>query len=834
VGSAGQRRAVRKPRARPNGGVSRPAPPPAAALYRAVLQTTLDGCVVADLSGRILDVNDVYARMSGYSRAELLRMRVSEIEISESPQDVAAHLAKLARLGSDRFETLHRRKDGSTYPAEISVQLLRRPQRFLALVRDLSERHRAMRALRESEQRFQLFMDHFPGLAYIKDERLAVLFANLGFQRYLGISPAAIAGKQGDEFFPSEFAAAIAADDGQVLASGQTREVEESFAGRIWATHKFPIPRADAPPLLGGVTLDITARRQAEEALRQSNWLLLEAQRVAHLGAYDLDVLAGVWSSSPVLDEIFGIDAGHPRDVAGWLAIVHPEERDEMRRYFAEHVIGARRRFDKEYRILRPSDSQERWVHGRGQLFFDLAGRPLRMVGTIQDITERRQREQEKLELERRLLHAQKLESLGVLAGGIAHDFNNLLMSILGNLDLALLKLPDPEAARASVEQAVSAVRRSADLARQMLAYAGRAPFVIAALDLNVLVRENAELLRTTVARSIALELRLAPQLPRVRADAAQIQQLVMNLITNAAEAIGDAPGVITLRTGVAELDAAALARNRLGSAPPAGRYAYVEVADTGVGMDAETQRRIFEPFFTTKLHGRGLGMAVAHGVVRGHEGALFVDSAAGAGTTVRALFPAHEAAPEPREPPLSGTAPEPSPPDALHGTVLLVDDEDLVRSVVQQLLEHFGLAVLATRDGQEGVELFRRHAEQVACVLLDLSMPRMDGLAALREMARIKPGVKGHPRERLRAAGRPAPVRRPGARGLHSEALRRARAVRDAARHPRTFDLRLLGRPPAARSRASAETRSGGRMPLKMAPGIGSAASQTHFIEGA
>ena len=310
----------------------------------------------------------------------------------------------------------------------------------------------------------------------------------------------------------------------------------------------------------------------------------------------------------------------------------------------------------------------------------------------------------------------------------------------------------------------MSAVRLSADLARQMLAYAGRAPFVVKPLDLGALVTENAELLRTTVARSISLELRLAPQLPHVRADAAQVQQLVMNLITNAAEAIGDAPGVITLTTGVVELDSAALARTRLGDAPPAGRYVFLEVSG----------------------HGRGDGRGDAAPAVRA---VLHAPSSTGAGWA----WPSPTASSAATTAPCSSTArrararrcgrsfprvtrcgaprgvglrwrPGPSQLGALRGTVLLVDDEDLVRSVVQQLLEHFGLTVIAGRDGEEGVELFRRHADQVACVLLDLSMPRMDGLAALREMARIRPGVKA-----ILASGyaRQDALRRFGGQGL-------------------------------------------------------------------
>ena len=620
-------------------------------------------------------------------------MQVSDLEVGELPQEVAAHLERVARLGQDRIETVHRRKDASTYPAEISVRLLRRPRRFLALVRDLSERRQAERALRESEQRFQLFMDHFPGLAYIKDERLATLFANRGFLRYLGIQPREILGKEGREFFPRQFAEAIAEDDRRVLASGETREFEESFAGRLWATHKFPIPRGDAPPLLGGVTLDISARREAEEALRQSNGLLLEAQRVAHLGAYDLDIPAGLWTGSPVLDEIFGIDAAYRRDVAGWLAIVHPEDREEMGRYLAQHVIAAHLRFDREYRIVRCSDGEQRWVHGRGQLFFDAAGTPVRMVGTIQDISERRQREQEKLELERRLLHAQKLESLGVLAGGIAHDFNNLLM--------ADPRQPGPGPARSCARGVARAPASSWP--------SGRAPGARGpdAADARLLgpgrVRRRAarpqragrgECRAAATCRSPRTRsagARASRGCQRSQADAAQIRQVIMNLITNAAEAIGDGPARSRSAPVSRDCDAADLSRSRLGRRRlPPGRYVFVEVADTGC-RDGQPRRcdRLFDPFFTTKFTGRGLGMSAVLGIVRGHQGAILVNTTVGQGTTIRVLFPLSQALVVSRTiRPLS--PPEPSVPDQSRA-ILVVDDEEAVRRACLRFVARLG-----------------------------------------------------------------------------------------------------------------------------------------------
>jgi signal transduction histidine kinase len=356
-------------------------------------------------------------------------------------------------------------------------------------------------------------------------------------------------------------------------------------------------------------------------------------------------------------------------------------------------------------------------------------------------IAERRRSEAERMELERRLLHAQKLESLGVLAGGIAHDFNNLLQAILGNLDLALEGLPGDAPARESVESSKVAAHRATDLTRQLLAYSGKGRFIVKALDLSALVRENAHFLRASVPRTVALELQLEPGLPPIEADAGQIQQVVMNLITNAADAIGAAPGTIALATSVRPFDEAQLRRSRTPDVPRAGRFVALEVRDTGCGMEASTLERLFDPFFSTKGAGRGLGMSALLGIVRGHGGALIVESAPGAGTTVHALFPAMEGARAGEE--IAPAEEEKGVRPPLTGAVLVVDDEEVVRGVCRAMVRSLGFEVLTAADGREAVELFRANVGRVGAVLLDVSMPRMDGMATLDELRRIDPAVR-------------------------------------------------------------------------------------------
>ncbi|MGC4000799.1 MAG: response regulator [Anaeromyxobacter sp.] len=355
---------------------------------------------------------------------------------------------------------------------------------------------------------------------------------------------------------------------------------------------------------------------------------------------------------------------------------------------------------------------------------------------------EARRADAERLELERRLLHAQKLESLGILAGGVAHDFNNLLQAMQGNLDLAMGDLTPDAPAREPLRQAVRAARRATDLTRQLLAYSGKGRFVVRPLELGALVRENAHMLRASVPHTCAIAVHLAEGLPPIEADVGQLQQVVMNLITNAADAIGARPGTITITTGRRAGGPGALEGNRVADARPAEAYVALEVADDGCGMDQATLARIFDPFFSTKAVGRGLGMPALLGIVRGHGGALFVDSTPGRGTRVKVLFPVRPGATAPAEA-APHLTPAPLRPPPAAGTVLVVDDEELVRRAAESMVRRLGMPVLAASGGQEAVALIRARPGEVRLVLLDLSMPGMDGLATLDALLAIAPGLR-------------------------------------------------------------------------------------------
>ena len=346
--------------------------------------------------------------------------------------------------------------------------------------------------------------------------------------------------------------------------------------------------------------------------------------------------------------------------------------------------------------------------------------------------------EEERRKLEVQLQQTQKLESLGVLAGGIAHDFNNLLTGMLGYADLALLELPAGSQACHFITEVVNGARRAAELTKQMLAYSGKGHFVVEPLNLSTLTEDMTRLLQISISKKCVLKYDFTPDLPAVEADAVQMRQIIMNFIINASEAVGGQSGVIAVSTGVMHCDRAYLSETYLDEKLPGGQYVYLDVADTGCGMSPETRAKIFDPFFTTKFTGRGLGLSAVLGIVRGHRGAIKVCSELGKGTTFRVLLPATTQS-------VRADARRETVTNEWHGsgTVLIVDDELVSRLVAIEMIKRMGFTVLAAADGREGVEVFRRESEKIRLVLLDLTMPQLDGDEAFREMRRIRADVR-------------------------------------------------------------------------------------------
>jgi signal transduction histidine kinase len=446
------------------------------------------------------------------------------------------------------------------------------------------------------------------------------------------------------------------------------------------------------------------------------------------------------------------------------IELVKPEHRPLLQRfpYYSYIVVPLKARGSVLGALGLVSTSpgrhfdDEDWSHLQ-----DLADRAALAIANAHLVAELESEFQRRREAEERMQHAQKLESLGVLAGGIAHDFNNLLVGILGNASLAREEMASDAPGAAALRQVEATARRASELTRQLLAYSGKGRFVVEPTDLSELVRDLGQLLGVTVSKKARIVFDCAEGLPRVDCDATQIRQVVMNLMANASDAIGDGDGTVTLRTGLMQADRDWLAETWIDDGLQPGPYVFVEVQDSGAGMDEATQRRIFDPFFSTKGAGRGLGLAAVLGIVRGHRGAIRLQSEPGRGSTVRVLFPPatprRDLSGEFSVPPRSWRPAAGAPARAAARTILFADDEETVRSVASRVLERHGYQVIQAADGRQALELFLQRESEIDLVLLDLSMPELGGEEVLREMRRLGRDVpavlsSGYSEQELRA----------------------------------------------------------------------------------
>lgn len=351
------------------------------------------------------------------------------------------------------------------------------------------------------------------------------------------------------------------------------------------------------------------------------------------------------------------------------------------------------------------------------------------------ELLRRGELERERRAMEGKMLQMQKLESLGVLAGGIAHDFNNLLTAMLGNIGIAKLEIPERHPATEFLSEAERTALRAADLTAQMLAFSGKGGLAVGPICVNGVAEEMVGLLRASISKKVNVSLKLAPNLPSIEADSTQIQQVLMNLILNAAEAMEGRSGTVTLRTKAVEADEKFLSQSMLPDSVAPGRYVLIQVTDEGTGMSEETLARIFEPFFTTKFTGRGLGLAATMGIVRAHRGVILVQSTLGAGTQFTVGFPAVSAKP---------IKPSSDEAEEYRGdqTILVVEDETFVRNVTTRMLEGRGFRTIVAKDGQEAVDIFKEQNTDIDAILLDLTMPVMGGEEAFAHIQRINPAV--------------------------------------------------------------------------------------------
>lgn len=530
------------------------------------------------------------------------------------------------------------------------------------------------------------------------------------------------------------------------LSGGTTLSVDIPFktkAGDLVEVAIHVVPHFDGEGRYEGAIgsiVEVGSQRRAaqahEERARQLEQLANSVEAVLWIA--DAGDAPHTTFVSPAAEALLGRS---PQQLVGspkrWLACVHSEDRHRVeasRRFLLE---GHSDSFEEEYRVVLPG-GEVRWLLEKARVDPDSVRGERRVYGVATDVTEQRKAEEERRLLDEKLLHKQKLESLGVLAGGVAHEFNNLLLAVIGNAEMGLhvARREDGEVARA-LEEILCAGQRAAVLSRQMLAYSGRGGLERRPLRLDRLVENTHSMLELAAGKSARLEVTIEPELPSVLADAEQIKQVLINVVTNAGEALGESGGAVRVSVGVRECRGDELENPFLGTPLAPGSYLTLEVVDDGEGMDPTTLERLFDPFFSTRFPGRGLGMSAVLGVLQGHGGGINVESRRGLGTRVEVLLPVieGEAVPD-REIRASGESFEGREP------VLVIDDEAVIRELASKMLARLGLEAVCVASGVEGLELLRGNPRRFSAVILDLTMPRMTGAEALEQIRKEAPDL--------------------------------------------------------------------------------------------
>jgi len=605
------------------------------------------------------------------------------------------------------------------------------------------------------QERFQLFIEQVKDYAiFMLDPQGRVASWNQGAQRLKGYEAGEVMGRHFSIFYePEDVAAGLPARELALAGEYGTCQQEgwrvRKDGSRFMANAVITALR-DADGDLKGfvkVTRDVTMQKDAEARMASFAKELEDTVAATTRGLHESEVrlqgfvrhatAAIAFKGSdgsylllnPAMEALLGLPA--ERILGRTDLDLLPAPRGGEMALLDRKILGAAQAVEVE----------EHWVHADGsghdylsQKFplMDGDGRNWGIGIISTDITERKLAEQARLQ-------SQKLESLGVLSGGIAHDFNNLLGAILGNLGLAQMEINPTSSASTRLKTIESLVVKATNLTRQMLAYSGRGTFEIKPLHLNALVEEMTHLLAISISKKVSIRYSLDRTLPLIEADASQLQQVVMNLVINASDAIGDNPGTITVRTGVMSADADYLERTFQSQPMKPGTFVTLEVADDGAGMSPETMKRIFEPFFTTKFSGRGLGLSAIQGIIKGHGGGIRVYSEPGKGTTFKLLFPASGAATGPQ------AAQEVPQEFRGAGTILVVDDEESIRSMAAGILAQMGFDALLAADGMEALMLYETHKADIRLIIMDLTMPHMDGaeaFTALRARGHTTPVV--------------------------------------------------------------------------------------------
>jgi two-component system cell cycle sensor histidine kinase/response regulator CckA len=699
-------------------------------LFRTLVDNAADSIEVIDpTTGRFVEANEKAWQSVGYGREEFLSLKLSDIDPTVRLPLENALLEQLKTSGFARIEGAHRRKDGTEFPVEVNLRFVHLDKDYVvSSSRDITDRKRMEEAILYEQSLLKALMDNIPDHVYFKDRESRFLRMSRSLANRFGLNdPAQSLGKTDSEFFSEEHARQAFQDEQKVMNSGLAMigvEEKESWpdGAESWvSTTKVPLQDVEGH-IIGtfGVSRDITRSKEAEKALMESE----EKYRSLferNLAATFVSTPSGkVLDCNPAYVQMFGFDTYEQATSTNMARLYgDPKDRSMVLTTLEEHKKAE----DMHFRMVK-IDGTPMYIIANLVGKFDERGQLVQKTGYLIDDTKRHR-------LEKELIQAQKLESLGILAGGIAHDFNNILGILMGHVSLLDRIKDNPEFHKTSLDAIDTALKRGTGLVRQLLTFARKSDVEFAPLLVNDVVKELIRLLRETLPRTIEIVTDLNPRLPAIVADGGQIHQVLLNLCVNARDAM-HAGGRIRIQTNLAD---GSHVRQRFPTAL-SDKYVSIEVRDTGAGMDEATKTRIFEPFFTTKESGKGtgLGLAVVFGVVQTHKGFIDVESQIGKGTTFCIYLPVEVT--QSVGPNKLTTGFEES--VGGHETILFVEDEPLLFETSKMALASKGYRVLYAKDGFEAIDMYRQHFKEIQLVLTDMDLPKLGGEKLIKALLEI------------------------------------------------------------------------------------------------
>ncbi len=715
--------------------------------YRNIFNVSNDAIIIySKKTGSIIDVNIAAEKMYGFSRKELIKMKLGSLSLGKTPYNMknASELKEKAiKSEIQNFRWIAKRKDGSTFWIEVELKtvIFNGEETIISIERDIDDKVKAELLLKESEERYKTLVENIRDGVIVHSSN-KIVYVNPASIDIIGQGEPEefFLGRNIDEFIHPDSMKDIKKRVKLIYEKKiNVGLIEEKFIRTDGKTILTEVMASridyDGKPASLVVFRDISDKKITEQRLKESEASYRELFNSAIDSIYIqdengvfLDVNEGAVKMYGYPKEFF---IGKTPEI---LSAPGMNDFKIVKKCLAKALKGEPQQFEFWGKRKNGEIFPKIVRVSKGKFF----GKNVIFAFSL-DISESKKAEEERRIIEAQIRHTQKLESLGILAGGIAHDFNNLLTGILGNAGLARMDIPAGNPVLKSIKNIETTAVRAADLCNQLLAYSGKGRFVILPIAINVTIKEMTKLLETSLSKKIKINFEFSKESPIIEVDVSQFRQIIMNMILNASDSIGDKQGKITIKTGVLKKIERKSGLNLfLTENIKPCKFAYIEISDDGDGMEPEVIERIFDPFFTTKSNGRGLGLSAVIGIVKGHKGIISINSKLSKGTEFRIYFPASSKLPIHETTEDSKIEKWKS-----KGLILVADDESSIIELCETILSKYGFNVISAKDGKDAIKKFRKNYEKIVLVLLDMTMPGKNGIEVMEEISNIKPDVK-------------------------------------------------------------------------------------------